>query len=431
MQITYKLHDSQSRIFHDPARFVILAAGRRFGKTVLALVKIITKALAVPKSKIWYVAPTYRQAEMIAWKMLFEMIPAELIAKKNEVRLEIVLINGAEISLKGADNEDSLRGVGLDGVVLDEYASMKMNVWQEIIRPMLTDRKGWALFIGTPKGKNHFWELWIKGQRKEHNISSYQMKTWDNPFIPRSEIKEAEAVMNDRYFKQEYEASFEDFTGLIWPEFEEKVHVVEGFEIPNWYETISALDVALSGTTAALKAAIDDDGNVFITNEYYEQNKRASEVSEVIRDWNSGRWLIDPASKAKNVTRNGELYSLYNEYGDNGIFAQPAENDVNAGINRVAEYFKTKKLKIFRGCKNLIYEIERYHWSEERETVLGISEAKPYKTLDHACDALRYIVMSRASGAVKPKPRSADPAMPLAGELIERETVNNYKRLMR
>lgn len=428
MEINYTLHDLQFQIFNDPARFVIVAAGRRFGKTVLAIVKMLTAALARKKALIWYVAPTYKQAKMIAWKMLLEMTPKNLIVKKNEVDLQVTLINGSEICLKGADNEDSLRGVGLDYVVLDEYGTMKPNVWQEIIRPMLTDRASPALFIGTPKGKNHFWELFIKGQRKENNFSSYQAPSATNPYLPRSEIKDAEAVMNERFFRQEYEASFEDYTGLIWPEFKHDTHIIDEFEIPNWYETISALDVALSGTTAALNAAIDDDGNIFITKEYYEQNKRASEVSDIIRDWKSNRWLIDPASKSKNVSREGELYSLFNEYADNGIYSSPAENNVNAGINRVAEYFKRGKLKISKNCKNLIYEIERYHWSEERETTLGISEPKPYKSLDHACDALRYIVMSRANDAMKPVIKSKDPAAPFAGELINRAAKNPWQK---
>lgn len=395
MQVTYQLHDLQYQIYSDPARFVILAAGRRFGKTVLAITKIITKALADKNSRIWYLAPTYRQAEMIAWRMLFEMIPAKLILKKNEVKLEITLINGSEISLKGADNEDSLRGVGLDFVVLDEFASMKPNVWQEIIRPMLSDRQGSALFIGTPKGKNHFWELWMRGQRKESNYSSYAARTEDNPYIPRSEIKEAKEQLNERYFRQEYEASFEDFTGLIWPEFDSRLHVVEPFDIPDWWEKVAALDTALTGTTAALRAAIDDAGNIIITSEFYEQNKRVSEVSEAIRGWKPKTWLIDPAAKVQKTERLGQIYTLYDEYRDNGIYAWPAENEVNAGINRVAEHFKLNKLKIFKNCKNLIQEIERYHWAEERETAGGILTPKPYKSFDHACDCLRYLVMSR------------------------------------
>lgn len=406
MKITYKLHDSQYRIFNDDSRFVVLAAGRRFGKTVLAIVKMITKALETKKALIWYVAPTYKQAKMIAWEMLLEMTPKNLIAKKNEVELQIVLINGSAICLKGADNEDSLRGAGLDFAVLDEYASMKPNVWQEIIRPMLSDRQAPALFIGTPKGKNHFWELFVKGERKQDGFSSYRMKTVDNPYIPRSEVKEAEGQLNERYFRQEYEASFEDFTGLIWPEYDPKIHLIEPFEIPGHWETVAAIDTAVSGTTAVLLAAIDEDGKIFIVKEYYEQNKRVSEVCDVIKSWNPKQWLIDPAAKIRNQRKhsNGDLYSLYDEYADNGIYATPAENEVYGGINRVAEYYKTGKLNIFKGrCPNLEAETLVYHWAEQRELVSGTSKPMPFKSFDHAVDSKRYIVASRPSFSKHPE----------------------------
>lgn len=416
----YQLHPAQYKIYSDPARFVILAAGRRFGKTYLALTKIIANAARKNKARIFYVAPTYRQAEMIAWKMLLEMLPPELIVSKNEVRLEVTLKNKSEISLKGADNEDSLRGVGLDFVVLDEYGMMKPNVWQEIIRPMLTDRRGSALFIGTPAGKNHFWELWMKGQKRLQNYSSYQFKTEDNPYIPRSEIVEAKEQLNDRYFRQEYEASFEDFTGLIWPEYSELVHVVEPFDLPTHWEQIAAIDTAVTGTTASLFARIDEDGTVFVSGEYYEQNKRVSEVCEVIKR-RSNYWLIDPASKIKNKERLGQLFSLYDEYSENGVIADPAENDVDGGINRVAEYFKSDKIKIFRTCRNLIHELERYHWSEERETSQGILRPVPFKALDHACDCLRYIIMSRpkVSSILKAPPKGLTEKIYLEGQELE------------
>lgn len=404
MEVSYKLHDSQYKIYNDPSRFRVLAAGRRFGKTVLAVVEMITVAMAKKDRRVWYIAPTYKQAKMIAWKMLLDMIPKEFIkGKPNEVELEVTLINGSEISLKGADNEDNLRGVGIHLAILDEFAMMKRNVWQEIIRPMLTDTLGKALFISTPKGKNHFWELWMRGIRKEAGYSSYAFKTADNPFIPRSEIKEAEEQVSQRYFRQEYEASFEDFTGLIWPEFEEDKHVVEPFALPDYFQKIGSIDFATTGTTASLFASIDDDGNLFITGEYYQQNKRASEVSDSIR----GRAEVfygDPAGRRKSENRNGVMFSLFDEYRDNGIYIIPAQNDVNAGINRVAEYFKAGKVKIFSTCKNLIDELKKYHWSEEKETSGGVLEPKPFKSYDHACDCLRYLVMSRVEGS-KPEPK--------------------------
>jgi len=352
----------------------------------------------------WYVAPTYGQAKELAWDILNRMIPVELMKKKpNESELKITLLNGATIHLKGADNPETLVGRGLRGIIIDEVAKIRNNkrVWEEILRPSLSDYQGFAVFISTPQGKDYFWDLWMKGQRKEDGYESWQFKTEDNPFIPRSEIKAAQDTMTDRYFRQEYEASFEDFTGLVWPEFDEKLCVIDPFEIPNWWESVSAIDTAMSGTTAALKAVIDEYGCIYIVSEYYEQNKRASEVSEAIRDWNPGAWYIDPAAKIKNVPRAGQLFGLFDEYADNGIHAWPAENDVNAGINRVAEYFRAGKLKIFRNCTNLIQEIEKYHWSDERETNSGILTPKPYKSFDHACDAMRYIVMSRKSKAVK------------------------------
>jgi len=381
------------KVHQDPARFRVLVAGRRFGKTTLAIDELIERALQ-SKHPCWYVAPTYKQAKMIAWEMLLSKLPKELIASKNEVELEVKMIVGAPICLKGADNEDSLRGAGLAFVVLDEYAMMKQNVWQEIIRPMLTDTKGKALFIGTPAGKNSLFELYLKGQRKEDGFSSYRFGTVDNPFIDPAEVADAKKQLNAIYYRQEYEASFEDYTGLIYPEFNVNAHVIEPHYVDKLFPRIGAIDPAISGTTAAIKAYINEDGVITIYSEFYEPLKRVSEIVPEISEQDVD-WFIDPASAAKNVMRDGKLYSLYDEYSEYGIMARPAENDVNAGINHVAEMFKAGKIRIFSSCKNLIHELERYHWSEEKETSGGILTPKPYKARDHACDALRYMCMSR------------------------------------
>jgi len=392
LELNLDLHPNQFKLHKDPSRFRVLVAGRRFGKTTLAIDELIEHALQ-SKHPCWYIAPTYKQAKMIAWEMLLAKLPRELIESKNEVELTVKMIVGAPICLKGADNEDSLRGAGLSFVVLDEYAMMKPNVWQEIIRPMLTDTKGKALFIGTPAGKNALWELYLKGQRHEDDFSSYQFKTIENPFIDPIEVDKARHELSERYFRQEYEASFEDYVGLIWPEFT-KGNIIQPFAIPEYWENIGAIDPAMTGTTACLFARTNDNGDVYITGEYYEQNKRVSEVSQVIKDKCSD-WVIDPASKDKIIPRQGDLYSLFDEFLEYGICPRTAENDVDAGINRVAEYFKTGKIKIFSTCKNLIYELERYHWAEIKETTSGFMKPKPYKSLDHAADCLRYLVMSR------------------------------------
>lgn len=406
-----KLHSRQWQIFRDKSRFKVLVAGRRFGKTILALTTLIN-SVGTKKSRCWYICPTYRQAKAIAWKMLLDMLPPEVITRKNEVELTLEFINGSELSLKGADNEDSLRGVGLDYVVLDEYAQMKANVWVEIIRPTLTESYGKAMFIGTPKGKNSLYELYLKGQRGDAGFKSWHYKSSDSPYIVSQEIEEARKILPDRYFKQEYEASFEDYVGLIYPEYNEKIHIITPHFVPQIYKRIGAIDPAMSGTTAVLKAYLDEDSNIIIYDEYYQPNVRVSEVANAIKG-DEVTWYIDPASQSKTVLKEGKLYSLYNEYSDYGLHPRPAENDVEAGINRVGEAFKAGTIRIFSTCKNLLWELERYHWAEERETVAGIVKAKPYKKDDHLVDCLRYLIMSRYSKSditytVQPEYHSAE-----------------------
>lgn len=374
----------------------MVAAGRRFGKTVLGCSILFTEALKNPNGIYWLVAPTYGQAKELAWTILEKMIPADLVAKKHETELSMKLTNGSEIHLKGADNPETLRGRGLRGIVIDEVATIRnhKSVWEEVLRPSLADYQGFCIFIGTPKGKNYFWELYIKGQKKEDGFESWRFKTEDNPYIPRSEIKAAKDLTNERYFKQEYEASFEDYAGLIYPEFDQKTMVIEPFQIPSNYKTIGAIDPAVTGTFAALYCAIDGDGMLFITGEYYEANKRVDSVCEAIRG-RCERWIMDPAGKIMRSNASGSLYNFFDEFRDQNIHPHPAHNAVMAGINHTAQFLKTGKIKIFSGCKNLINELEKYHWSEERETTAGVMEPRPYKAFDHLCDCLRYLVMSR------------------------------------
>ena len=399
-EIEFSFHSSQRTVFDSDARFRVLVAGRRFGKTRLAIMELIIKALAKEKALFWYVSPSYRQSKMIAWKMLKDLAPKFLIAKTNESELSITFKNNTCIELKGADNEDALRGAGLDGMVIDEFASIYDNwsVWNEVLRPALADKKGWVLFIGTPKGKDSFFELFMKGQREEDGFKSWQFKTVDNPYIDPDEVEQARKSTPERYFRQEYEASFEDFVGLIYPEFSERLHVIEPHFVQDVFPKIGAIDPALSGTTAGLKAYTDEDSNIVIYAEYYEKDKRASEVCRDFKE-DKVKWLIDPASKAKNVQKEGQLYSLFDEYKEYGIRADTAENEVTGGINRVAEYFKANRIKIFRSCTNLLWEIERYHWAVNKETSKGEVTASPYKKDDHLMDCLRYIIAARRDKA--------------------------------
>jgi len=149
----------QQEVYASPERFKVVAAGRRCGKSRLAAWMLILNALQSDRGHVFYVAPTQGQARDIMWGVL-EELAHPIITNKHVNNMQIKLINGSTISLKGSDRPDTMRGVSLKFLVLDEYADMKPSVWEEVLRPALADQKGHALFIGTPKGRNHFYELY-------------------------------------------------------------------------------------------------------------------------------------------------------------------------------------------------------------------------------------------------------------------------------
>lgn len=215
-ELNIDLHPAQLEIFHSEKRFKVVAAGRRFGKSRLAAWILLIKALQSEEKDVFYIGPTFQQAKDIMWLMLKEL-GADLIDSAHENTAVLTLINGRRIYLKGSDRPDTLRGVGLSYVVLDEYASMKPVVWEQIIRPTLADVRGGAMFIGTPAGKNHFYDLYVDALNND-DWDAFQFNSTDNPFIPDEEIEAARQTMSSMSFRQEFEASFETFSGGVFKE---------------------------------------------------------------------------------------------------------------------------------------------------------------------------------------------------------------------
>ena len=204
-----KLHDKQLEVFNDNTRFKIVAAGRRFGKSRLAAWLLLIEALKSTSKDVFYVAPTYQQAKDILWSLLKEL-GHEVIQSAHENTSVLTLVNNRKIYLKGADRPDTLRGVGLAFCVIDEYADIKPNVWEQILRPALADVQGKALFIGTPKGRNHFYELFKYAESgRDEQWTSFHYTSYDNPLIPASEVEAAKNSMSSFAFRQEFLASFE------------------------------------------------------------------------------------------------------------------------------------------------------------------------------------------------------------------------------
>ena len=218
-ELKVSLHDAQMEIFRSPKRFKVASCGRRFGKSYLAAWVLIIKALQSKDKDVFYVAPTFQQAKDILWAILKD-VGKDVIKAAHENTATLTLINDRKIYLKGSDRPDTLRGVGLAYVVMDEYASMKPEVWEMILRPTLADVKGGALFIGTPAGKNHFYKLWIDAQidENQNDWEAFQFNSTDNTFLDPSEINDAKRSMSTQAFRQEFEATFESFSGGVFKE---------------------------------------------------------------------------------------------------------------------------------------------------------------------------------------------------------------------
>ena len=208
--LNFKLLKWQQEVFADKTRFKVVAAGRRCGKSRLSAVTLLIEALNCPEgSSVMYVAPTMGQARSIIWDLLHDL--GRPVIKSSHVNnLEITLINGRKILVRGADNPDSLRGVSLTYLVLDECAFIKQDVWEKILRAALSDRKGRALFISTPSGRNWFYDVFKLGQSGEdEEWKSWHKTTSDNETIDPKEIEAAKRTLSSFAFKQEYLSSFD------------------------------------------------------------------------------------------------------------------------------------------------------------------------------------------------------------------------------
>ena len=286
----------QQEVWGDTTRFKIVAAGRRTGKSRLAAWLLIDNALEAGKGHVFYVAPTQGQARDIMWQTLLEL-GNPVIVSSHINNLQIKLINGATISLKGADRPETMRGVSLKFLVMDEYADMKPEVFEQILRPALADQKGNALFIGTPMGRNHFYELYQYAELDDDpTYKAWHFTSYDNPLLDEDEINTAKKSMSSYAFRQEFMASFEargsEMFKEDWVKFSESPEYgdyyiaidLAGFEEVNKQRTKnSKLD-----ETAIAVVKVNDNGHWHIENIVYgrwELSETARKIFEVVRDY--------------------------------------------------------------------------------------------------------------------------------------------------
>jgi len=239
-ELNFALLNWQQTVFKDTHRFKVVAAGRRCGKSRLSAVTLLIEALNCPEgSAVMYIAPTLGQARSILWDLLHDL--GRPVIKSSHVNnLEITLINGRKILVRGADNPDSLRGVSLTYVVLDECAYIKQEIWEKVIRASLSDKKGRALFISTPSGRNWFYDTFKLGNEgTDEEWKSWHYTTQDNETIDPKEIEAAKRTLSSFAFKQEYLSSFDNAGADLFKEDWFKLA-----EEPQYGQYVVAIDLA-------------------------------------------------------------------------------------------------------------------------------------------------------------------------------------------
>jgi len=379
----WTLNPLRREILKDDHRFKVVVAGRRFGKTYLALMWLCLGEIEANERR-WFIAPTYRQGKMIAFPVLRQIFRDR--AKVNESELKVTLSNGAEICIKGADNEDSLRGAGLNRVVLDEYAMFKNHVWQEIVLPMLATTQGDAMFIGTPDGYNSLYDLYLKGQ-SDPEWMSWQYTTIEGGFVEDSEIDRLKSNMDGRLYRQEMEASFETTGNRAAYNFDRDIHIKKADGLTT--ERFIGMDFNVDNNSAVI-ACVYSDGTIHYYDEIRQSNSNTEAMSKEMRKrWGLHPIFPDPAGKARSTTSNRSDHQILKDNGFQVIarVAHPTQKDRLSALNRMLLDAKDRvKMTIDPSCKYLIKDLEQ----TQRDKKGGIS--KKDDAMTHFLDACSYYI---------------------------------------
>jgi predicted phage terminase large subunit-like protein len=304
-ELNIQLLDWQKQVWADDTRFKIVAAGRRTGKSRLAAWMLIVNALQADKGHVFYVAPTQGQARDIMWQTLLELAHP-IVSNAHINNLQIKLVNGATISLKGADRPETMRGVSLKFLVMDEYADMKPEVFEQILRPALADQKGAALFIGTPMGRNHFYDLYKYAELEDdESYQAWHFTSYDNELLDPEEINLAKKSMSSYAFRQEFMASFEARGSEMFKE--EWVKFGEAPDIGDYYISIDLAGFEDVSKKRSKNSKLDESAIAVV-----KVNEDGWHLENIIY----GRWdLAETARKIFEVVRDYRPISVGIERG--------------------------------------------------------------------------------------------------------------------
>ena len=382
----------QHQISLSKKRFRVLVSGRRFGKTYLCITEMMKYASRV-KQNIWYVAPTFKMAREIVWAKLKEMLyDFNWVQNINESNLQIIIKNsGSKISLKGCENYDSLRGTGLNFLILDEFADIDEKAWTEVLRASVADTKGDVLMCGSPKGfGNWAYRMYLKG-KEDSEWDSFQFTTLQGGMVSKEEIEQAKQDIDIRTFRQEFEGTFENYAGAVYYNF----HAVENVKEKkiDWSKPLHiGLDFNVDPMSACV-AQIEKDKIHFI-DEIVIYSSNTDEMVEEIRNRYGSKQKIfiypDPACRQRKTSAGGrtDLTILQNA----GFIVKcklkhsPVRDRINAVNSRLKSADGKRYIYVSPTCKIMIKGLQRQIYKENT----NIPDKE--EGFDHMNDSIGYLV---------------------------------------
>jgi hypothetical protein len=402
---------AQLRVVQSKARFKIVRAGRKFGKTTMAE-RIAMDAMGPPRSSVWVISPTYKQGKLISWEKFKRIIPSEAMGKKpNDTDLIITLKNGSQLFLMGSDEPDSLRGPEPNAVILEEAAYHKDGVWSKVIRPNLMPKSAPAFFITTPAGYNWFKDLEDEARRLislgDKEWECFHFSCFDNPHISRKEIEDARRDCDtDEIWRQEYLAEYESSVGRVFSSFKDSDHV-KRVEMPSGvFEAWRSVDWGMRDDTACLWAFVRNK-TLFIYREYAESDMSAPAQAQVIKNLTTFKEKVQRTAishdAAKEDPQMKGLTVLWH-FRQAGITPlSPSSRDKKHSRAMIQELLREKRLVIdIEKCPKLRKEILSYEW---KDTAM---EKPDDAGNDDLVDALHYLVEMLQFDLFLGKPKTND-----------------------
>ena len=394
--VRIRLNPPHSTVFKSQRRFRSLVAGRRFGKTVLCLVEILAHGLQTQDGLVAYVAPNRQQAKRIAWKKLKYLAAPYLLKKPQETELTLELSTGTTVMLLGAENYDAIRGLGLTFAVFDEFGDIPPEAWFEVVRPALADNEGRCLFIGTPKGYNHFYDIhqsFLDGT--EPDGEAFSFTTLEGGYVSPNEVEAARRSLSLRQFRQEFEASFENVAGRVYHCFSRPNHVRVLEERARDFQILVGLDFNVNPMTAVL-AVRHEGGLCYVFDEIELHASNTAEMClELRRRFGERKMIVypDPSCRQRRTSAPaGQTdFSILVNAGLKVIAparTPPIVDRVNCVNAMLENGAGDRKLFINPRCTRLIKALDGLTYAE------GTNLPEKKTGLDHVADALGYLVYS-------------------------------------